>query len=171
MNTIYVYCIRCTKNNKVYVGATKHPSKRWTMHKWWPKYGKNFESQSACKLYTDMQKYGLAKFVFSIVEECSMLLASEREVYWIRKLDSIKHGYNIVLGGYLEYKNRYSNKNRKFGRKGQRNTVQMNQRISKALKGVKKTEEHKQKLKEGIAKWRAKRKAYAKKLGKKLYRV
>lgn len=31
--TVYIYKIICVENNKVYIGQTKNPNRRWRQHK------------------------------------------------------------------------------------------------------------------------------------------
>lgn len=49
-----------------------------------------------------MRKHGTDKFKMEILEEldCTNVeLMKEREVYWIKKLDTYKNGYNATPGG------------------------------------------------------------------------
>ena len=54
-----------------------------------------------------MNKYGADNFSIKVLEECSPEKSSEREIYWIEKLDTYHNGYNATLGGdgshYLDY--------------------------------------------------------------------
>lgn len=56
-----------------------------------------------------MTKYGKENFEISILEECSAEDSSEREEFWIKKLNTYgKAGYNATMGGdskkYYDYK-------------------------------------------------------------------
>lgn len=56
-----------------------------------------------------MTKYGKENFEISILEECSAEDSSEREEFWIKKLNTYgKTGYNATMGGdskkYYDYK-------------------------------------------------------------------
>ena len=42
-----------------------------------------------------MRKYGRENFSFRILEECPEEKLKEREIYWIKKLDTYNKGYNI----------------------------------------------------------------------------
>lgn len=47
-----------------------------------------------------MNKYGVDNFIFEIIEEVPNKILNEREVYWIKKLNSIiPNGYNMTTGG------------------------------------------------------------------------
>ena len=58
-------------------------------------------------LYSAMQKYGIENFKMEEIEECADNVASEREVYWIERLQTFKNGYNATADGdgthYLDY--------------------------------------------------------------------
>lgn len=47
-----------------------------------------------------MNKYGIDKFSFEVIEECDYSILDEREYYWIKKLNTLEpNGYNIRSGG------------------------------------------------------------------------
>lgn len=49
-----------------------------------------------------MRKYGVENFIIEQLEECSIEESSDREIYWIDKLNTLaknKTGYNVTLGG------------------------------------------------------------------------
>lgn len=46
-----------------------------------------------------MKKYGIENFIIEKLEECSVEESSEREMFWIDKLNTYKNGYNATLGG------------------------------------------------------------------------
>ena len=100
----YIYCITNNINQRQYVGKTNTTiEKRWKQHKKdAPK--RNFEKRP---LYRAMNKYGVDNFSIKVLEECSPEKSSEREIYWIEKLDTYHNGYNATLGGdgshYLDY--------------------------------------------------------------------
>ncbi len=100
----YIYLITCTVNGKKYVGKTNHTvEKRWNEH-----CGDYLKER--CKnrpLYRSMKKYGVENFKVETLEKCSSDISAEREIYWINKLDTYKHGYNATIGGdgsrYIDY--------------------------------------------------------------------
>lgn len=100
----YIYCITNNINQRQYVGKTNTTiEKRWKQHKKdAPK--RNFEKRP---LYRAINKYGANNFSIEVLEECPPEESSEREIYWIEKLDTYHNGYNATLGGdgshYLDY--------------------------------------------------------------------
>lgn len=82
-----IYKIINLVNNKIYIGKNLHNN---------PNYlGSGFLIKRAIK------KYGKENFKKEIIEVCDKEKANEREVYWIKKLNStdLKIGYNITEGG------------------------------------------------------------------------
>ena len=76
----YIYRIWNDINNKNYIGKTLNTiEKRWKEH--CNDYRKNHCENRP--LYKAMNKYGLEHFHIEQVEECSVDLLSEREIYWI----------------------------------------------------------------------------------------
>lgn len=122
---IAIYCIRNTITNEPYVGATTNISDRWGNHRrdlMNPnKSHDNYLLQESC------DKYGIDAFDFYILEEIiaepiqnynpdwivtvipevSKLnplqihkqILDAKETFWISKLDSKKHGFNLTDGG------------------------------------------------------------------------
>lgn len=91
-----IYRIVNKVNNKQYVGKTTVGIwKRWKAHiKDYLRRGKENRP-----LYKAFLKYGISNFRIEILEECSPELLSEREIYWIDKLQTYKLGYNATKGG------------------------------------------------------------------------
>ena len=46
-----------------------------------------------------MRKYGVDSFVYGVIEECDEKELDKREIYWIKKYDSVREGYNTTWGG------------------------------------------------------------------------
>lgn len=86
-------------NNKVYVGQSKQLEIRYLQHK---KYydNKKYETYNT-KFYRALRKYGFDNFDYEILEKGNFTKEqlNEKEIYWIKKLDSIENGYNILEGG------------------------------------------------------------------------
>lgn len=118
----FIYVIRNTCNDKVYVGQTvRDVTKRFEQHK---RDARNKKIPSS-KLHSAMRKYGADRFYIEILEKnVPDELLDELEISYIALFDSCNHGYNITAGGHgrsaphivyrdrvLEYaQNGYSNK-------------------------------------------------------------
>lgn len=122
-----IYKITNIANGKVYIGQTKHSvEQRWKRHL----YDCNHEKNN--KFYNAIKKYGSDKFCVEVLEDNikDEICLSERERYWIKRYDSVRSGYNSTSGGEvspMEYG---------FVR----------DKVSKALKGRKFSEQHKANL-------------------------
>lgn len=89
-----IYKIVNDINDKVYVGQTWQPlQERFWQH--------CKPSQSACrKLHRAISKYGSSHFTIVPLLIChAQDVADHWEIFFIRKLDTIEHGYNIKEGG------------------------------------------------------------------------
>ena len=93
----YIYAIKNKKNNKYYVGqkSQKKGKREW---KHFDDLKKN--KHHSYKLQNDYNLYGKDSFTIIILEEIDdYLIISNRENYWINKLNSIENGYNMMKGG------------------------------------------------------------------------
>lgn len=94
----YIYKISNNVNNKVYIGmTTRSLDIRKADHR------KTYNNQNSrmynLKIYKAMRDIGIENFQYSILEECSNDILSEREKFWIDKYNSVFEGYNTALGG------------------------------------------------------------------------
>ncbi len=95
----YIYTIHNIINNKIYVGKSQDPIKRWKKH----------ITVAQCKrkrekyfLHRAIQKYGKHNFIFSIIQNFqSEQDCTTAEIYWINYFQSnnSKLGYNLTVGG------------------------------------------------------------------------
>lgn len=92
----YIYVITNNINGKQYVGKT-----RLSIQERFKEHIRESRKEKAANrpLYLAFKKYGIEHFDIQLLEECSLLDSSTREIYWIGKLDSYKSGYNATLGG------------------------------------------------------------------------
>lgn len=91
----FIYIIRNTINNKVYVGQTKvSVDIRWKEHLRHAKYGDQIINRA-------MRKYGINNFYIETLEICSLDVIDYREMYYIGLYDSTNKskGYNVSIGG------------------------------------------------------------------------
>lgn len=100
----YIYKIINDVDHKIYVGQTINSIK----YRWWHHLykGRNpNKPETDYPLYRAMRKYGESHFSISIIEEVNDDLLNEREIYWIKQLNSITpYGYNCSFGGEGETK-------------------------------------------------------------------
>ena len=96
---IGIYVITNKINNKKYVGQSTNIQKRWYDHRtksMHPRKPDEFRNL----LYIDIREYGLNNFELEVLEECTKDKLNEREIYWIKKLNTYENGYNNTPGGY-----------------------------------------------------------------------
>jgi len=92
----YIYKVTNNINGKIYVGKTLH-----SIEKRWKEHCLDYKKERCEKrpLYRAMKKYGQNNFSIEQLEECDADILNEREIFWIEKLGSFKHGYNATIGG------------------------------------------------------------------------
>lgn len=91
----FIYIIKNTINNKVYIGQTRTSiDQRWKEHIRHASYGDQIINRA-------MNKYGVTNFYIEVLECCSIEELDTREVYYIDKFDSTNKskGYNVSIGG------------------------------------------------------------------------
>ena len=91
-----VYKIENTVTGDFYIGSSKDVKHRWACHKCQSRWNEHPNSQ----LYHDMQKYGVDKFDFQILEEVEAEKLKEKEQQFIEKLQPTynqvnANGWNI----------------------------------------------------------------------------
>jgi group I intron endonuclease len=122
----YTVYMHTTPNGKVYVGITSRDlNKRW-------KCGSGYKGQA---FYNAILKYGWENIRHDVLaENLSLDEANQMEIDLIKqhKSNDKRYGYNIASGGE--------------GSPGFKQTDEAKEKISKALKGVHKSEEHREKL-------------------------
>lgn len=92
----YIYCIKNNINNKCYVGKTlRSPEERFSEHL----SDARKQTHENRPLYRAIKKYGEDNFSLRVLEECADEFASEREMWYIEKLETYAHGYNATVGG------------------------------------------------------------------------
>lgn len=91
-----IYVIRNTINDKLYVGqTTKDLSRRWSTH-----LIKGERKRKPIAIDSAIKKYGKDKFYMYVIDEAETFEElMEKEKYRIKKLDTIKNGYNSHEGG------------------------------------------------------------------------
>ena len=93
----YIYIIKNTINNKVYIGQTSRTIQaRFQQHLNAAKRG----DTEGMIIYNAIRKYGAENFYIEELEYVEVELLNERERYWIQYYDSLRpNGYNVREGG------------------------------------------------------------------------
>jgi group I intron endonuclease len=93
--TCGIYKIHHKDTGKSYVGLSVDIFKRWKEHSnFWEKKEKWSVIKKA------LHKHGLENFTFTILEECSKEELNDREIHWIKELNTqAPNGYNMTAGG------------------------------------------------------------------------
>ena len=79
-----IYLITCRPNGRKYVGQSIDVDRRWSQHR----RKANIRKHSNKIFQACWDKYGEDSFVFEILERCEEKLLSERESYWIDRLQT-----------------------------------------------------------------------------------
>jgi group I intron endonuclease len=155
-----IYKIISLSTNKIYVGqSVSHilNHKRYRPHGHEGRFRCHISEAFSTKknqshfLNNAIRKYGVADFVVELIECCEIKDADEREIYYIKELNSLyPAGYNLKNGGHMfthsdESKKRVSNgvanyyKDKKFDRF--KDVTQIDDDIDKYIKPLKKYNE------------------------------
>lgn len=90
---IYVWINKI--NNKKYVGQSKNIQQRKNRH-----IRESLNNDNKLPLYVAIRKYGLDNFDFKVLEECTLEELDEKEITYIKSLNTlVPNGYNITTGG------------------------------------------------------------------------
>lgn len=100
-----VYKITNMATGDFYIGSSKNVKKRWADHKC-PSMWKNYPNNP---LYLDMQKYGIDKFDFQILENVEPDQLKETEQQFIEKMQP-KYNNNRANGFDTERYKKHHNK-------------------------------------------------------------
>ena len=164
-NDYYIYKITNLVNGKVYIGQTLNPSKRFKKHI----YSLKNNSHYNIYLQNSWNKYGIDNFEFKIINSANKLNdANLLEIQYIKLYHSTNptYGYNIESGGknsspsektktkisktMIKNETTKGTNNGMYGIKGKLNpnygkklTTEHKQKLSKAKKGKRISEKHK----------------------------
>ncbi|RAT10890.1 hypothetical protein A6E27_01545 [Bacillus cereus] len=153
MVTGYIYKITCNINGKLYIGQTIQTLENRLYHHLRDAKVKNQNSA----FYRAIRKYGEKCFDIELVEE--VIAKSKQdlkkkldnlEVKYIREFNTYLKGYNSTLGGdgTLGFKLSEEHKAKIAKRKGWHHTEETKRLISEKIKGKKRSDETKAKLRE-----------------------
>lgn len=143
---IGIYKITNTVNQKCYIGQSVNIERRFSDHK-----NRVYYTQYETPLYKAFKKYGVDKFLFEVLEECSKELLDERERYYIALFKSAdkKYGYNFTFGGkgytgtHYEDQRKLWNKHISEGKTGKKiksPSAETLAKRSQSLRGIPRTE-------------------------------
>jgi len=93
-----IYEIRCTATDVAYVGQSKQPKKRWTVHKSGLRRGKH----ENLALQSDYNKYGLDAFEFNVISEypshtTSKILLEAEAIEILKRVRAKQEIYNNAI--------------------------------------------------------------------------
>ena len=150
MRNGFIYQITCNQTGKRYVGQTR----RKTIEQRWKEHVKHaVQKNGRSKFSAAIRKYGAEAFSWVILEECIIEQLNDREIHWIKLLDTLNNGLNLNEGGKApvwseESKRRFSETHPcrgKFGKNhpafGHRHTEETKKRLSDTGRGRKRSQE------------------------------
>jgi group I intron endonuclease len=89
-----IYILHCKITQKLYIGKSIQPTKRWTQHLCQAKKGSKYPIHRA------LLEYGYDAFHFDLLEICRVEDLNKAEVRWIKDLNTqVPNGYNLDAGG------------------------------------------------------------------------
>jgi group I intron endonuclease len=127
----YLYAITNLISNKIYIGQSNIPSRRWSNHKSQVNKGKPIQY-----IHRAMAKYGISNFTFEVIAMCrTQKDTDEIEMFLIKQYNSRnkEFGYNISPGGDVAW-NRGLPKERQ-SMYGRHHTEESKRKISESNKG------------------------------------
>lgn len=90
MTGIYMFTNKCT--GKSYVGQSVNIEKRYDSHL--------FKMSERSLFHDELRYYGVQNFEFQVLEECDIRDLNDREIYYIKKFNTMSpNGYNLTAGG------------------------------------------------------------------------
>jgi len=89
----YIYLITNKITNEKYVGQTKN-----SIYVRFSEHIKSYKRIPNRKLYKNMLQYGINNFEPTLLEECDNSLLDEKEIEWIKKIDTFNNGLNETPG-------------------------------------------------------------------------
>jgi group I intron endonuclease len=144
--------------NKIYIGQSTNILFRFGAYK-------RLNCKKQTYLYNSFLKYGVKNHAFEIIEECSIDVLNEREVYYVTLYNTFnsKNGLNLIAGGgNIAIRSEETKNKIREARKGmkpnlgKKHTEETKRKLSllnmgnKNSKGIKLSEEHKKKISESM---------------------
>jgi len=84
-----IYAIYNKETGQYYIGQTNTE-----LNKVWKEHLQESSKMNPSPLHRSIRKYGAGKFNIRVIEECSIGILDDRELYWVKEYDSHNNGYN-----------------------------------------------------------------------------
>lgn len=133
-----IYKIVNNINNKIYIGQTVNLYNRYKRHE----YSVDVLDKANRPIVAAFKKYGFNNFSFIVIEEvpCDIKKLTEREQYWMDKLQSHKRsiGYNACPAAGSPFGYKHSKETRakvSAANKGRKHTIETKKKMSEVHKG------------------------------------
>jgi group I intron endonuclease len=127
MGKIGIYKVE-SPTGKIYIGQSINIEERWKKYKDW-------NNHKQPKISRSIKKHGLSNHIFEIIEECSLKLLPEREIYWKKYYINLLGWENVLFCHLVD------------GRGGKRSKL-TRLKIGMGNKGKKRSDETKKKMRE-----------------------
>lgn len=103
-----IYKISNSINSRIYIGSAINFQNRKAKHLRQLKFNQHTNN----KLQRFVNKYGLDKLLFEIIEHCEKEKLIEREQFYIDKFNCVKNGFNILVTAGSWLNNKHSKKSK-----------------------------------------------------------
>lgn len=137
-----IYIITNLINNKIYIGMTNNPNRRWLNHK-----NDSTKEYPKCVIHRAIKKYNVDNFEFDVIESnLSFIQAVQKEQRLIALYNTTNSnfGYNLSTGG-VGVKGVSGEKHHMFGKKREPFSEEWKSKISKSGLGRIHSQERRQK--------------------------
>jgi len=114
-----IYCITCLGNNKKYIGLAT----RFTERQYHHLRSLRLNKHRNILLQRAYNKYGKDSLSFEILEILNKDDMVEREIYWIKELDTFNNGFNLTEGGEIWYPTQATRDKRSKSLSGENNPM------------------------------------------------
>lgn len=126
MNEYSIYKITNTKTHKEYIGITKKTvHKRLLEHRSHSRNGSTYKFHLALNKYKNISDWNVEILEFGLSFESAKL----KEIFYIKKFDTFRNGYNSTLGGEGTKgisRNNRGQQNPMFGKKHKQSSIEKN---------------------------------------------
>jgi group I intron endonuclease len=119
-----VYKLTCLKNGRIYVGLSSR-----SLERRWREHVRDATGNPRSAIGRAIRKHGAANFKYETLEQLQLKdglkKLAERELFWIRKLESQKRGvgYNVSMGSYTNAGYRWTKRSREKAQSRGQTTV------------------------------------------------